>query len=45
MAVNAAGNQNTNRRDFYGRILDIFKPKGGSGSGSGSPTVKSTVIP
>jgi len=44
-AVNAAGNQNTNRRDFYGRILDIFKPKGGSGSGSGSPTVKSTVIP
>jgi hypothetical protein len=26
-AVNAAGNQNTNRRDFYNRILDLWKPK------------------
>tara|TARA_R110002167_G_scaffold42644_1_gene129508 strand:- start:54 stop:749 length:696 start_codon:yes stop_codon:yes gene_type:complete len=26
-AVNAADNQNTNRRDFYGRILDLWKPK------------------
>jgi len=33
-AVNAAGNQNTNRRDFYGRILDIWKPTGGGGGGS-----------
>jgi len=26
-AVNAAGNQNTNRRDFYGRLLDVWMPK------------------
>ena len=38
-AVNAAGNQNTNRRDFYGRILDIWPGSGSGGSGSSGSKV------